>query len=386
MKRIIVTGARAPVALHWARLLKAAGHRVVIADTPRFPIARFTRSIDRHVRLPGPALSGLPVYAEAWTRLLDEERPDLVVPTCEEVFHLAALRDRRQLPLPLLAPGLERLAEVHDKFRFARMAASLAGTGPGRPPKTWLVRNAEDAAPLIGQSTDLVLKPVWSRFAARVIRRPEPRLMAGMDWQKGGPWVAQTFLPGEELSVYALAHQGRLVALQTYRGLFRAAGGASVAFEPCEEKDIERFVTDFVAASTWHGQVAFDFRRDETGAVRVLECNPRAVSGLHFFAPDDDLASTLFDGKPTRASLCRPQTVRLALVTYGLVDALGSGRIGDWSNVLRGSDDLTDSPGDPGFLLPQFLSLGEIAFEAMRRRTGLRSAATADIEWNGGPL
>lgn len=383
MKRIVVTGARAPVALHWARLFKSAGHRVVVADTPFLPIARFTRFKDRHVRLPGPAM-GLPAYAAAWHRLLDEEQPDLVVPTCEEVFHLAALRDRFDLALPLFAPSFDILARMHDKYRFSCFAAELGG--PGNPPETWLVRNAADAAPLLDRCRDLVLKPVWSRFAERVVRRPDRSTFNRMNWQAGGPWIAQAYLPGEELSVFAVAHCGKIVALQAYRGLFRAGGGASVAFEPCDEPEIDQFVTSFVQATGWHGQVAFDFRRDGSGAVRVMECNPRAVSGLHFFGPDDGLAQAVLHGSESRASIRTSQTVRLALLTYGLADALATGRVGAWCRTLHDSADLTQAQGDPGFAVPQLLSLGEIAIRAALARTGLKAAATADIEWNGEPL
>lgn len=383
MKRIVVTGARAPVALHWARLFKSAGHHVVVADTPLLPIARFTRFKDHYVRLPGPAL-GLPAYAAAWRRLLDEEQPDMVLPTCEEVFHLAALRDRHGVALPLFAPAFDSLARMHDKYRFARFAAEL--DAPAKPPETWLVRDASEAAPLLDRCRDLVLKPVWSRFAERVVRRPDRSTITRMNWQSGGPWIAQTYLPGEELSAFAVAHHGTLVALQAYRGLFRAGGGASVAFEPCEEPDIRQFVVAFVRTTSWHGQVAFDFRRDGTGAVRVIECNPRAVSGLHFFGPGDGLPEAVLDGCESRASIRAPQTVRLALLTYGLADAVASGRLGAWYQTLCDSADLTWAAGDRSFAVPQLLSLGEIAVRAMLAWTGLKAAATADIEWNGEPL
>ena len=381
--RVIVTGARAPVALHWCRLLKTAGHRVVLADCQTFPISRPTRFKDRYVALPRP-IGNREGYRLAWERLLDAEQPGLILPTCEEVFYLAALGQRIGRPFPLFAPPFELLAAVHDKHRFARLAATL--DAPCRPPETWLVRNHADAAPLSGFCGDLVLKPVWSRFGDRVIRRPDRDRFARMDWETGGPWVAQRHLPGEELSAYALAREGRVLALQAYRGLFRASGGASVAFAPCHEPDIDRFVAAFAARTGWTGQVSFDFRRDAEGAIRVIECNPRAVSGLHFFGPGDGLVEALFDGSAASATIRQPQTVRLALATYGLADALGSGRLAEWRAAMRDCADLTQWPGDRGFASAQFLALGEIIWLAIRHRTGLKAAATADTEWNGEPL
>ncbi len=383
MKTVIVTGARAPVALHWVRLLKVAGLRVVLADTQSLPISRFTRFKDRYVRLPRP-IGAMQAYAVAWRKLLAEEQPQLVLPTCEEVFYLAALRDIHGVPIPLMAPDSALLARMHNKFTFARFAATL---GPDcAPPDTVLIEKAEDAEPLLSRRDELVLKPVWSRFGDRVIRRPSTATLQGMDWRQGGPWVAQTWLPGGELSVYALAYRGRLVAHQAYLGLFRASGGASVAFSPVEEPEIERFLETFVERTRWHGQVSFDFRRDDKGTIRVIECNPRAVSGLHFFAPGDGLVQALMGEGTARASIVRPQTVKLALALYGLADAAASRRLKMWWQSFRACDDLTAWPGDRGFLKAQMLALTEIICLALRHRTGLKAAATADTEWNGEPL
>ncbi len=384
MSTVIVTGARAPVALHWARLFKRAGHRVVLADSQHAPISRFTRFKDRYVCLPRP-LDAMEHYASGWRRLLDQEKPAMVLPTCEEVFFLAALKERYGVPLPLFAPTFDLLASMHDKFRFAGFSTSLdAGI---RAPDSWLIESRHDAEPLLERSTELVLKPVWSRFADRVIRRPDAAKMGTMDWRDGGPWVAQTYLPGEEASVYAVAVNGQLVGSRAYRGLFRAGGGASVAFEPLDEPAIDAFLRAFVTKTSWHGQVSFDFRRDRDGRLFVIECNPRAVSGLHFFSPADGLVEAVLERPcPVTAGIARPQTVRLALATYGLADALSSGRLADWQQAWRDCDDLTSFPGDRGFLLPQFAALGEIILLALRHRTGLKAAATADTEWNGQSL
>ena len=44
MSAVLITGARAPVALHLARELHVAGRRVLLADTLRFPMSRATRT------------------------------------------------------------------------------------------------------------------------------------------------------------------------------------------------------------------------------------------------------------------------------------------------------------------------------------------------------
>src|SRR5689334_17961307 len=108
MKSVLVTGARAPVALHWARLLTAEGHRVILADSHRFPMSHATRFKTAYVRLPEPR-GNAAAYARAVERVVEEHRCDVVVPTCEEVFFLAAARDLHGATIPLLAPPLATL-------------------------------------------------------------------------------------------------------------------------------------------------------------------------------------------------------------------------------------------------------------------------------------
>ena len=50
-KVILVTGARAPSALHLARIFHSAGHRVILADTLRYPMSRATRMKDAYVAI-----------------------------------------------------------------------------------------------------------------------------------------------------------------------------------------------------------------------------------------------------------------------------------------------------------------------------------------------
>jgi hypothetical protein len=362
-------------------LFKASGYRVVLADCQRFPLSRFTRLKDRYVQLPRP-IGAMKAYVEALAQLIAEEKPSLVMPTCEEVFYLAAARDLHGLDIPLFAPAFELLARVHNKHSFADMIIDL----PVGRPDTVLINSARDVEPLLSRSQSLIFKPVWSRFGDRVLRRPSPAALRTVDWQNGGPWIAQTYLPGEELSVYAMAVNGRLVAHQAYRGLYRASGGAAIAFAPVDRADISGFLKAFVAGTGWTGQISFDFRLDAQGILHAIECNPRATSGLHFFGPEDGLIDAIVGSCEAQASQHQPMTMRLALATYGLSDAWRSHRLKEWLGCFMETTEITNWPGDRSFNGPQFLALGEIICLALKFRCGLKAAATADTEWNGGPM
>ncbi|UCI06611.1 ATP-grasp domain-containing protein [Mesorhizobium sp. B1-1-8] len=376
---VLITGARAPVALHLARLLDGAGRRVILADTPARPIAAASKACARYYRLPPPRFEPQ-AYAEAIEALLPEEQIGLVIPTCEEVFHLALTWRGRAMPARLFAPGIELLAEVHNKHAFMRLAERIGLAVP----ETTLLQSQADLEAVRNRSHELVFKPVWSRFASHVLLRPSPGELDAINASPAAPWVAQRFVEGEEISAYAVARDGRLKALALYRSLYRAGKGAGIYFERMEDAAARKLVEHIVAGTVWTGQISFDLMREADGRVLPLECNPRAVSGLHFFRDPARFAeAVLGDGPEVPPDVTAPQTVRLAMWIYGLRAALRSGDLGRFRKAMREGRELLDWPGDPAPMKAQWPALVEIARTALRQRISLQAASTRDIEWNG---
>lgn len=376
---VLITGARAPVALHLARLLHGAGRRVILADTPARPIAAASKACARYHRLPPPRFEPR-AYAEAVEALIRKENVGLVIPTCEEVFHLALAWRGRAMRARLLAPGIGLLAEVHNKHAFIRLAEKLGLTVP----ETKLLQSPDDLRAMRGRSRELVFKPVWSRFASHVLLRPAPEKLMAITPSPAMPWVAQRFVQGEEISAYAAAREGRLKALALYRSAYRAGKGAGIFFERVENDTARDFVERIVAATQWTGQISFDLMREADGRVLPLECNPRAVSGLHFFHDPARFAdAVLGDGPEVLPDVTAPQTVRLAMWIYGLPAALRSGGLGRFRQAMREGRELLDWPGDPEPVKAQWPALAEIVGTALRQRISLQATSTRDIEWNG---
>lgn len=198
------------------------------------------------------------------------------------------------------------------------------------------------------------------------------------------PWVAQQFIEGEEISAYAVARQGTLKALALYRSPHRAGKGAGIFFERVEDMAARALVERIVAGTGWTGQISFDLMREPGGRVLPLECNPRAVSGLHFFRDPARFAdAVLGDGPEVAPEVAAPQTARLAMWIYGLPAALRSGELGRFRRAMREGEELLDWPGDSAPVKAQWPALAEIAGVALRERISLQAASTRDIEWNG---
>ncbi len=373
-ERILITGARAPAALHLARLLHGAGCFVALGDSLRAAVSFASTACDAAVVLPS-ATGGAAAYGDGLAQAITQHRITHVVPTCEEVFHLAGVWGTRDMGARLFAPGLDRLARVHNKWQFIEIARGLDLPVP----ETRLLQTIDDLAAVQDRSTSLVFKPVWSRFGTDVQICPKtPKLTPSARF----PWVAQNHVAGTLVSAYAVAHRGRVTALAAYHPLYRAGQGAGTAFAPVSDPAISDFIARFVAGTEWTGQISFDFIKDGA-ALMVIECNPRATSGIHLFTEPHSFAGAFFGGGAVKPDASGLHAVKLAMIIYGWWPALRSGTFGRYLQDLRSVNDVMVWPGDVAPRRQQWRAVAEIAQIALRRRVSLQTAATDDIEWDG---
>ncbi|WJI78796.1 MULTISPECIES: hypothetical protein [unclassified Mesorhizobium] len=273
---MLITGARAPVALHLARLLHGVGRRVILADSPAHPIAAASTACALYRRLPPPRFAP-DAYAEAVEALVRSEGVVLVIPTCEEVFYLGQLWRDRAMTARLFAPDMDLLARVHDKHAFIRLVESLGLAVP----KTTLLQSRHDLQAVHDRSRELVFKPVWSRFASHVLLRPSPEELDAISPSPEMPWVAQRFIAGEEISAYAVARDGKLKALAFSRSLYRAGKGAGICFERVENVAAR----ELRVALPGLCQQRFARRHGDDGVHARVECvDAVEISGHHLDA------------------------------------------------------------------------------------------------------
>jgi glutathione synthase/RimK-type ligase-like ATP-grasp enzyme len=381
MKRVLITGVRAPVALHLARLFDADGWKVIMADTLNAPLGRSSATCSNYVKLPAP--DRYPdEFRDALRNILDLHKPYLVIPTCEEVFYLAWAFESLGIEDMLFAPPLAALRRAHNKASFADDARNFGLN----PPRTFLIENRTDAYALRAQSRQLVFKPIWSRFASQVLICPNPDQVDDIAPSPTAAWIAQEFIPGEELCCYAVAREGRLVCCSAYRPTYRAGRGAGIYFEPVIDDQITGDCATYVAKTGWTGQISFDFRRDENGRLRVLECNPRATSGVHFLGQETGLIDAIVKGTFSEPTARGPMMLPAAMAIYGLPVALRRlGLVKWWCDLVK-ADDVLNWPNDPLPILAQPRAVIELIGIAVKTRTSLLSASTTGIAWDGNAI
>jgi len=381
MRNVLILGARSPVALDHARRFAAQGWRVVVGDSVPCRISGWSRAVHATARLP-PARFTLREYATALNRTIREHRIELVVPTCEEVFYLSRCRASLPVDVRVVVDDLDKLATVHSKSRFLDVAQGCGALVP----ESRLVADVQEAREW-ANGRAVVVKPEFSRFGVHVRLYPEGMPADASAFAVAGKWVAQEYCRGNELCSYSIVHDGHLQAHVAYRPIYRINASSSYVFEACAAPAVRAFVEVFARKLRFTGQLSFDWIESDTGC-HVLECNPRAVSGVHLFAPDAPLPAALSGATGACISPRTGETRMLAAVMLaaGFWPPLRQYPLRQWWLDFRRARDVIAVTGDRMPLLGGLLDVASYARVAAKQRCNMREASTRDTEWDGEEL
>ncbi|MEL6777635.1 MAG: hypothetical protein AAFO06_10295 [Cyanobacteria bacterium J06597_16] len=394
---ILLTGGRAPVTLDLARQFAAVGHRVLVADSLPHQLCTCSAAVDKNFVVPSPRQQTA-AYITALKEIIEAEKVSWLIPTCEEVFYISAGLEQLTPLCRVFAEPLAKLEPLHNKWTFIQRVKALGLSAP----KTWLIQTEADLKAALAEPEQLVLKPVYSRFASQVqivanpgielgiepIKQPEQQPIE-IDLKPDKPWVAQAFITGDHYCAYGVAHAGQLTAFAAYPTVFTAGAGSCIYFESIEHPGLLDWMKTFVAAEAFTGQIAFDFIESDD-VLYPLECNPRAISAIHLFSKRDRLDHAFLE--PDEQSLpIQPQQASTAMISlamwlYGLPSAIATHRLGPWLKAIFTAKDVIFQWRDPlpalhmGMVLLQFIRL------SVQRRQSLQRVSTQDIEWDGAPI
>ncbi|KEO87923.1 hypothetical protein EH30_00690 [Erythrobacter sp. JL475] len=226
---------------------------------------------------------------------------DLVVPTCEEIFHLATAPMHDALGERLFAPPQETLRRLHDKLLFAQVARTW-----GLPtPESIAVGSAADLDQFTADSSEWVFKPRFTRFGGSTLIGPDARSLAALADAIDDGWMAQRRIRGEEASLHFIAHRGALCAFAAYGSGWRLKGGASYAFEPVSQARTEllRSLAEALArGGKLHGQFGCDVVFDKAGEAMIIECNRVRPAGYTCW-----LVTARWRGQSVMERRCHPE-------------------------------------------------------------------------------
>ena len=379
--RILLTGARAPVTLELARAFCASGHHVFVADSFDPHLLRGSRAVTRSYRVPAPRSDAdARGFAEGLRDVIRREAIELLVPTCEEIFHVARRLDVLGPQTRVLAMPIEALTPLHDKHAFAVRTRSAGVDAP----ETELVTDRARLARIVRERGEhIVIKPAFSRFASNAIVGPRDLARVG-EVSARRAWVVQERLRGRPIATFSVAHEGRLTlhsayALDVTAGP-RAGEGSAILFRPLDDPRVQAWVSAFVARERFTGQLAFDLFDVPSRGIVAIECNPRATSGAHLFRGDPGLARAYVDPS---APLALPRADASAMLALPMC-LYGPRQLGRrfW-RTMRASHDVAWDRRDPAASVVQIATAAELVRRALVHRCSPLEASTIDIEWNG---
>lgn len=381
--RILLTGPRAPATLELARAFHQSGHDVFVADSFGPHLLRGSRAVRRSYIVPAPRSDhDARAFAEGLRDVIRRESIDVLIPTCEEVFHIARRLDVLAPQTRVFCMPIDALQQLHDKHAFALRTAAAGVPSP----HTEQVTTRGDLERAVHErGEDVVIKPAFSRFASQAIVSPSPRdLSRVLEVSAACPWVVQERLRGQPIATLSVAHEGRLTLHAAYAIHATASPkkgqGSAIHFRPLLDARVRDWVDAFVRRERFTGQVAFDLFDEPGRGILAIECNPRATSGVHLFRGDRRMATSYLD---PAAPLAEPHAEAAAMLALPMMlygpRQLGAG----FGAAFRSARDVAWDVRDPAAVIAQVFTAGELVRRSIVHRISPLAASTVDIEWNG---
>lgn len=278
--RVLVTSSRNTFALDIIRKLGSLGHTVVASDTHAGATGSHSKYLAGHAVTASPRHDTDQFMADV-NRIVAEYDIDLIIPTFEEVFYLAA----RVADLPdgvrLFSGSFATLARLHDKASFQRLVKRA-----GVPiPETIVATDRDSLVAATEKYPRYFARAAFSRGGVGLLTNTGP-LAGKMSVEdchptEEQPWLVQPFVDGPMVCTYSTIVDGRVTSQCTYRAPEQWAHSTGITFLAVDSTDTLDYTQRIVDALDpgFTGQLSFDFV-DNDGQLYAIECNPRPTNGV----------------------------------------------------------------------------------------------------------
>ncbi len=388
-RKVLVTTSRMPFAVDEIHKLGECGNEVTAADTFAAAPGSHSRFATRHVEVPAPKQETA-AFIDAVVRILDEYEIDWLLPAFEEVFYLAAHRDRLEGRAELFFPDFDTLARVHDKVSFAQLCRDL-----GLPvAESITVTSDAELADALGKWEHWFARAAFGRGGLDIITNTGP-LAAESDPSQvhptsDDPWLVQEFLQGVDRCSWSVVHEGRIALHSTYEHPLEIDDRGGIVFESVDAPETLDAASRIVEELGWTGQVSFDYLVTDDGVHHMVECNPRPTSGCTI-ATGAELDAALFE--PTGETVVVPAGRKKMIKEAVLRDmVLHLRRAKDDAEAAKGAGGVYDQEHDHLPLLYTVLSLQHVRHYRKElgldhaTREDLMAAQFFDVDWDGTPI
>ena len=375
-KNILITGSRAPATLFLIRKLKRAGYNLFIAESCSYFISKYSNCITKNYKITAPN-TNFEQFIKDIIEIVKSEKIDLIIPTCEEIFHISKGKDDLEKYCKVFCDNHEKLIELHNKWefynkiKFSNYSVKL--------PQSWYVENKNDLEKIIQINKKYILKPVYSRFStkAKVIEKVPETF-------EENKYILQEFIEGEQICSYSIIKNKKIKLYSDYKTEYSANGGATIAFSYESNEEIKKFVEEFSKKEDFEGQIAFDFIQNESG-LYLIECNPRLTSGIQLFEDEKIISNVFCKNEETETSYPNRETksvLFLGMIIYCFCNIKSNGIINWLKTVFSSKDVIFDRHDIKPFFMQCFVIIMMLV-TALKNKINLKEISTYDIEWNG---
>ncbi len=384
-KTVLITFGRSYLSLRLARLMHAAGHDVLIADSVPFPVSRFSSAVRKTFRLPRPRYEPVE-WMHALAGIAREEGVDLLVTVREGTEILANTIKRYPGLFPerckLFFSDFDLEAVLENKYEFQVALKTL-----GVPTLDFALVRTQQELDALDFDRPFAFKRVYSRGSQDVykVRPGEPP--RGLSFEVKNPWIAQEWANGTNFCSYSVCHTGQVKAHAAYPVGYAIDGTSCLMFDSVQHDGIAEWVRKCVKAFNFTGQIGFDFIDVPGRGLFTVECNPRATSGILLFDPETRVDRAFF-GVNDEVIVPRPGARKMlgpGMLMYGWrKSSLEGNTFGRFLRDYRDADEVVFSRRDLGPTLALPLVAANILAEAARYRVNIPDAFMHDHDWDGG--
>lgn len=377
MANILVTSARAPVALELIRNFGKHGHSVIACDSLTNSIGFKSKYIFKKVITPSPRFN-FDCFRKIIIATVEKNKIDIIFPTCEEVFYLALINEEI-VKSKLFSPNLNTIRLLHSKIDILSLVENLNI----KIPKTEIYSKKE----LIYKKLDIsnsIIKPEFSRFGNNILIKSnktdlDSYIRKSNMYKSDSRYLLQEYIAGKEISSYSIAVDGRAVTTILYHPKYKI-DGSGIYFEQLQNIKAENFISDFIKKYKISGQISFDFILSNYN-LYLLECNPRSTSGIHFLK-EEDIYSAISGNIITTIS-SESKMLKTAMRLFKLKRLVKDIDLAQWKIDQEKAEDIFSEDNDSISLIDQLKSYFEIKRISNREKISLSEASTWDIECNG---
>ncbi|GAA3032047.1 carbamoyl-phosphate synthase large subunit [Microbacterium dextranolyticum] len=278
--RVLVTSSRNTFALDIVRKLGSLGHEVHASDTYGGAVGSHSSYLAGHLVTSSPRFATDAFVAEI-SDYVAEHGIELIIPTFEEVFYLAARAAELPAGVRVYAGSFADLARLHDKASFQRLAQDA-----GVPiPETVVATSPAELKDATARFPRYFARAAFSRGGVGLLTNTGPLAGAvSIDDcvpTPDQPWLVQPYVDGPMVCSYSTIVDGRVTAHCTYTAPEQWHHSTAIAFLAVDSTDTLAYAQRIVDRldPSFTGQLSFDFI-DTGEGLRIIECNPRPTNGV----------------------------------------------------------------------------------------------------------